>query len=61
MYQFKEGCGMLRFREWLEVRRLRKKSCLKYRQGRRQFARRVEKIEKKYRRMRAASRWRLAF
>lgn len=24
---------MLRFREWLEVRRLRKKSCLKYRQG----------------------------
>ena len=52
---------MLTIRKWWEIHKLRKRSCLVYRQGRRQFARRVAKIEKKYKRMRAASRWRLAF
>jgi len=52
---------MLKLKEWLEVWRLRRKSCLKYRQGRRQFERRVQKIEKKYRCMRTASRWRQAY
>lgn len=52
---------MLKIREWFEVRKLKKATCFKYRQGRRQFERRVEKIKKKYRKMRMAARWRLAF
>lgn len=52
---------MLKIREWLEVRKLKKSTVFRYRQGRRQFERRLEKIRKKYRRMRLESRWRPAF